>query len=215
MLERRSDGVYRSTLLDTQPWLEHGFASRQAGEWPGDYVRVRQIHSAVILIADPEADPQEGDALVTDRKGTWIGIRTADCVPLLLADPERHCVAAVHAGWRGTSADIAGLAVKRLQQEFGSNPEDLLAAVGPCIGRCCFEVGAEVTEKFSPLFPEKIDSSHVDLAEANRRQLSMAGVLVRNIDSSGLCTVCDPVNFHSWRRDQEQSGRMAAAIRIR
>jgi polyphenol oxidase len=213
MFIRTADGVYRSSAL-ALPWLDHGFASRGADAWPGDYVRVKQIHSNVVAVAAKGgAPPCEGDALVTAEPGVFAGIRTADCVPILLADPVRRAVAAVHAGWRGTAANIAGEAVRKLRDEFGTESKDVIAAIGPCIAECCFEVGPEVAAQFHEHFPGA--TNRVDLVEVNRRQLVEAGVSSGNIDISGLCTVCDPAEFHSWRRDREASGRMVSAIGIR
>jgi copper oxidase (laccase) domain-containing protein len=98
---------------------------------------------------------------------------------------------------------------------FGTNPSDLIAAIGPGIGFCCFEVGPEVEEQFAMLFPERLDSRHVDLAEANRRQLVTSGLDPAHIDASQLCTVChNSAEFHSYRRDRDNSGRMVSAIGI-
>lgn len=214
MFLRTGTGIWQSGLLAAQDWLDHGFGSRASEGWPGDYIRVRQIHCSVVVEADPSADPPQADGIVTCQDAQWIGIRTADCVPLLLADPVRRCVAAVHAGWRGTVADISGAAVREFISR-GSNPADLLAAIGPCIGVCCFEVGAEVSEQFVSLFPESMNLTHVNLAEANRRQLLAAGVGASQIEVADLCTRCNSGEFHSFRRDRELSGRMVAAIRIR
>jgi len=217
MYELRKDGVFRSSLLSGIPWLDHGFGSRHAVSWPGDYVRVRQVHSGTVVCVfglHSSGDLPEADAIVTQQSDLPIGIRTADCVPVLLADPVLRCVAAVHAGWRGTLANVVAATIHRLSGQYGSRPRDLLAAIGPCIGRCCFEVGAEVAEQFAYLFPEAPALKTIDLVEANRRQLISSGLPPDQIDIAGLCTRCDAVNFHSFRRDGDQSGRMAAAIQI-
>lgn len=215
MFVRANRGVYESTLLRSQEWLNHGFGSRESDGWPGEYTRVKQIHSDIVAIADDGRElPEHADALVTRQEGQWVGIRTADCVPLLIADPEQRIVGAIHAGWRGTVANIAAVAVETMQREYGSRPSRLLAAIGPCIAECCFEVGPEVSGQFRALFPERANLRHVDLPEANRRQLLAAGLTGDHIDVSGLCTACDAAAFHSYRRDRELSGRMAAAIRI-
>ena len=213
MFVRTDRGVYESTLLRAETWLRHGFASRQAEPWPGEYTRVKQIHSDVVAVAVPGRQmPEHADAIVTPDTGRWVGIRTADCVPMLIADPVHRVVAAVHAGWRGTVGEIASRTVETMVSEFGSKPDTLLAAVGPCIAHCCFEVGPEVAQRFEMEFPERADTSHLNLAEANRRQLVRAGLQVKRIDMSGLCTMCDSAEFHSYRRDRELSGRMVAAI---
>jgi YfiH family protein len=176
---------------------------------------VRQIHSNIVAVAvGSTVSPAEADALVTADPDRWIGIRTADCVPLLIADREGRAVAAVHAGWRGTVANIAGETVGRLGDLYGCRPEELVAAVGPCIAKCCFEVGPEVAARFEPLFEPGMDLNRIDLVEANRRQLIAAGLSPGAIDTTRLCTACDEREFHSYRRDRELSGRMVAAIAL-
>lgn len=184
--------------------------------WSGAHVSAKQVHSDTVVVANGlSGSVGEADALITSQPGQMVGIRTADCVPVLLVDPVRRAVAAVHAGWRGTVAAIAAKSVVRMREEFGSRPEDLLAAIGPCIGLCCFEVGPEVGCQFQSIFPQQADSRHVDLAEANRIQLVQAGVGEQAIEVAGLCTVCTDREFHSYRRDREKSGRMVSAIGFR
>ena len=205
-----SSRVLESELLTGLPWLTHGFGTRLSGSWPGDYTQVKQIHSDNIVIADGACGSiGEGDALISAHLGSLIGVRTADCVPILVADRDLRVVAAVHAGWRGTVAEIARKTVGRMSTEFGSRPQSLVAAIGPSIGQCCFEVGSEVSEKFGVK-----GRTHIDLVASNFRQLIAAGVPEAQIDVAGLCTMCDPVRFHSFRRDKEESGRMVSAIGI-
>lgn len=195
------------------PGVDHGFGSRHAGSWPGTYTRVNQVHSN--LVVDATDDSQcRADGIVTGDRNRWIGIRTADCVPILIADRRGVAVAAVHAGWRGTEAEISIRAVGRLVQQYGVTVDDLVVAIGPCIGVCCFEVGPEVEQLFQWLPHSARRSRYVDLGEANRTQLQAAGVPAANIDVCGLCTRCDEGEFHSWRRDRDLSGRMVAAISI-
>ena len=121
-------------------------ANAQTGE---SLVTLRQIHSDVVRVVSVPTEPApQGDAAISSRASLLLGIQTADCVPILLADPRRHVVAAVHAGWRGTLARIAVKTLGRMRLEFGSNPEDVLAALGPAIGPCCYEVGPEVAQAF-------------------------------------------------------------------
>src|SRR4051794_32613928 len=190
MFFKDADNVYRSDLLARIPWLIHGFGTRESEHWPGDYIRAKQTHSDIILPADGKNGCiGEGDGLVLTSPGSLIGVRTADCVPILIADQESRTIAAVHAGWRGTASGIASKAVQHLL-DSGLKSESLLVAIGPCIGDCCFEVGPELEPHFRPLFPERADFRHIDLAEANRRQLVMAGITSGNIDVAGLCTKC-------------------------
>lgn len=131
-------------------------AALPAGGMP--LIAMRQIHSDVVLItpAVPES-PQTGDALATKTPNLLLGVQTADCVPILLADLRNRAVAAVHAGWRGTLARIVVKTLGRMQMEFGTQPKDVVAALGPAVGRCCYEVGAEVAQAFATQFPAAWD----------------------------------------------------------
>jgi polyphenol oxidase len=210
LLVLSSDQVYRSPRLSTFDWLTHGFGTRLSPGWPNDYTSVKQVHSEIVHYAGRQHGCLgQGDALVSDQPGITVGIRTADCVPVLIVDPERRVVAAVHAGWRGTALRISAKSIEKMTTE----PARLIAVIGPCIGECCYEVGPEVQSRFAADFPERADLSHIDLAEANRRQLVASGLQPANIEVSGLCTRCNP-NLHSFRRDREASGRMVAAIGI-
>lgn len=156
------------------------------------------------------AGPQgEGDALTSNRPGIGLTIRTADCLPILIADPQNRAVAAVHAGWRGVVSEVACKAIHVMCQQFGSKPEDLVVAIGPGIGACCFEVGPEVAIQF-----QLTGRSKVDLVETTCRQLRRIGVNDRQISASGLCTYCNAELFESYRRDKTGAGRMVAAIGI-
>lgn len=214
MLVRESDGVYRSGRLLELPWLIHGFGTRHSPQWPGEYAQVKQIHSDIIHRADRTEFAGQGDALVTSIPGVVIGVRTADCVPILLVDPVHRAVAAVHAGWRGTVQNIAGKSVARLAAEFGTAPGSVLAVIGPCIGQCCYEVGPEVGVQFRDSVSPSETPRYVDLALANRRQLMAAGLPDEGIETSGLCTRCNS-ELESYRRDRDASGRMVAAIGLR
>lgn len=199
-------------------WLDHAFTTRTSGVWAEAHppVTLRQIHSSLVLNAEGLANRQcEGDALVSNEVGKRIGVRTADCVPLLFADPKTRAVAAVHAGWRGTVSAIAQQAVQKLADDFGSDPASLHVAIGPAIRGCCYEVGPEVVSQLAPLFPEWLDREsrkRVDLVEANRRILVAAGIPDHQIHDCGLCTYCHHDRFYSYRRDPEDPGRMVASI---
>jgi hypothetical protein len=203
---RDSRGIYRVPELDALAWLVHGFGTRLA-DVPalyGNLGLVKQIHSATCVAAEGRAGVLgQGDALLEDTPGAVVAVRTADCIPILLADARHRAVAAVHAGWRGTVAGIAGRAVEAMRQRFGTRPEDLHAAIGPGIGKCCYEVGPEVAAHFGAA-----GRSHIDLAEANRSQLAAAGVASARVYVAGLCTMCHSDEFHSFRRDREAAGRM-------
>lgn len=158
-----------------------------------------------------------GDAIISNRSGVTVAIRTADCLPVVIVDARTRAVAVVHAGWRGVVAGIARKAIEAMSQEFGSRPEDLAIAIGPGIGPCCFEVGPEVAVQFRAFFPERNDlrgRAKLDLGETIIRQLSRNGVAGGQISNAGLCTYCDPELFDSYRRDREKAGRMVAAAAI-
>lgn len=216
----RKDGrqIYRSGPLEELPWLEHGFGTRASGDWAAHAATVKQIHSNIVLKAGGSAGRLgEGDALITNHPGTMLAVRTADCVPILLADERNRAVAAVHAGWRGTVAEVVVKAVEAMGEHFGSDPRDIRAAIGPGIGRCCYEVGPEVAAQFEGIFPEQSpfgSTPKVDLTEANRRLLIKAGLRSLHIVATQLCTFCGPSEFYSWRRDRT-SQRMVSAIGVK
>jgi polyphenol oxidase len=205
----------RSEDLKVFSWLEHGFGTRQDGAWtpPERTARLHQVHGTKVVDVNVPGGHGDGDALITAAAGVWLEIRTADCVPLLLVDPVRRTIAAIHAGWRGTAGGISRVTVERLKSEWGSNPGDLEVAIGPCIGACCFEVGDDVAAQFSRHIVHSSTEMRVDLVGANRKQLVEAGIPATNIQSLALCTVCNPESFHSFRRDYG-SGRMITAIQI-
>jgi YfiH family protein len=121
-------------------------------------VTLRQFHSDVIRIAPAlPAEAPKADALITTTPGLLLGVQTADCVPILLADTRRRVVAGIHAGWRGTLARIAVKTLGQMRMEFGTRPRDVVAALGPAIGRCCYEVGPEVAQAFAAQFPTAAD----------------------------------------------------------
>ena len=147
----------RERVLENRKHFYEGVdASKMRG------VALRQIHSDIVHIAASpaklhEEEAPKGDALITRERGVLLVVQTADCIPILLADTKRRAVAAIHAGWRGTLRRIAGKTLGRMQMEFGTRPEDVLAALGPGISRCCYEVGPEVAKEFQAQFPNARD----------------------------------------------------------
>jgi YfiH family protein len=146
-------------------------------------------------------------------------LRYADCTPILLADPRRRAIAAVHAGWRGTAVRAASSAVKALRDAFGSEARDLIAGIGPAIGPCCYAVGADVFESFVDrpwaATTTRTGAPALDLWEANRRDLIDAGVPAEQIESANICTQCASDRFFSHRANGGQpAGRFAAVIRL-
>lgn len=188
--------------------FEHGFGTRHLNRDQSGWASLRQIHSDRVLVVDGEGCAGEGDALITRTPGLGLSIRTADCYPILLADPVSGAVAAVHAGWRGTAAGIIPAAIEEMRAHFGTNANDLFVAIGPGIGACCYEVGEEVAREFRLTGRAKID-----LERANREQLIESGVDERRIESIGRCTFCEPGTFYSYRREGERAGRMISFIR--
>jgi YfiH family protein len=208
-------------------------------------VSLHQIHSDVVRCFKSAPPKQcKGDASATNRPGLLLGVRTADCAPVLVLDPKRRVVAAIHAGWRGTLARIVTKTIGQMQMEFGCHPQDLLAAIGPTIGGCCYEVGTEVGAAFAAKFANASDffdelrtgdepnplqwlnmmpPGHqpppnkvlFDLKKANRAQLVEAGVREENIFVTELCTSCDVDRLFSYRKEGASSGRLMGVIGIR
>jgi YfiH family protein len=208
-------------------------------------ITLRQIHSDVVqLIEAPLAEPCRGDASVTNHEGLLLAVQTADCVPILLVDPKKRAVAAVHAGWRGTLQRIVTKTIGTMHMQFGTKPADLLAAIGPSIGGCCYEVGTEVAVEFKSQFPNASDwfdelrtgdepnplqwlnmspPGHqpppkkvlLDLRKANCAQLLVAGLRPQNIIVSDLCTACRRDLLFSYRKEGAKTGRLMAVIGIR
>ena len=169
---RLRNGVFTAPLLARQKWLGHAFGTRRAtgpepapgaGRQPASALRwfglglpaatLKQIHSGIVHVVEGAEERLTGDALVTATPGLALAVETADCLPVLLADPEHHAVAAVHAGWRGTLQRIAEKTVGVMRRQFGANPGRLVAALGPAIHACCYGVGPEVLEQYRSQFP--------------------------------------------------------------
>ena len=222
------------------------------GDAPFALVGVRQVHSAIVhevhdldgilagKFATSEKRPVlEGDGLITDLSGVLIGIGTADCVPVLVVDRRKKVVAAFHAGWRGTVERIVEAGVAKMQQSYGSRAEDLIAAIGPSIGPCCYAVGDEVHAEFASKFPyadqlfqqgnplkigapnplseKQPESKTLDLWEANRRQLLQAGLADAQITVLKACTACSrdsegKPRYFSHRAEHGVAGRMLSVV---
>lgn len=168
---------------------------------------VAQVHGSTIHVASEAASSGvEADAVVATRPGLAPAIKTADCVPILLADEATGLVAAVHAGWRGTDAGIAARAVEALLAA-GARREALVAAIGPAIGRCCYEVSPEMAARFAAAHRAAVEGRRLDLQAINRRLLERAGVEPGRIEVIARCTACEPALFFSHRRDAGRTGR--------
>jgi YfiH family protein len=194
--------MLKAPNLSSLEWLDHGFGQR-GSVYPEGVLTIRQIHSDIVVEAG--SGVLEGDALVS--AGRLVGVRTADCVPILLADPRSRAVVAIHAGWRGTAASIVARAVQVLITSYSARPEEVLAAIGPSIGHCCYEVGPDVAEKFGL---GGIGHVHLDLPSENERQLRAAGV--GDVWKAGVCTFCEADQYYSYRREKEQAGRMLSWV---
>lgn len=220
----------RSTPLESI--AQHLFTSRQL-ELPIDRVwkaaRVRQVHgNAVRVIARGSVtestflEKPDGDAIVSNDPGLPLAVVVADCVPILLADRQSGAAAAIHAGWRGTCAGVARKAVETMQNAFGTRPADLVAAIGPSIGPEDYEVGEPLIDAFraaghaerclAEWFSRAGGRLRLDLWAASRDQLVETGMKSGHISMSRLSTLPFPDVFHSYRRDGDRAGRMAAII---
>jgi YfiH family protein len=185
---------------------------------------LEQVHGREVVViardAPVRADRPRADALVSTHSRAAVAVRTADCVPLLLADRVTGAVAAVHAGWRGTAAGVAMAAVHALERTFGVKPGSLVVAIGPSIGPCCYTVGQDVVNAFAAAghaaYRERwFLEDRLDLVAANRDQLVLGGVPAAQIHSCGLCTAMHLEVLTSYRAEKQRAGRLAAAIRCR
>lgn len=209
--------LLRSPLL-ARAGLSHAFPTRDAGDAEllaalgvGRVVQVKQVHGARAVLAE-DAAGKEADAVVARPSGerVAVGVRVADCVPVLVASVDTGAVAAIHAGWRGVVAGVVPAGVELLGRRG-----ELLAAIGPCIGACCFEVGADVGDRIGFVTRRAGEKAYVDLRAAVRAQLRALGLADEAIEDVPGCTKHEPERFHSFRRDGANSGRMLAAIATR
>ena len=229
------------------PGLVHGFLGRahglppgpfglddvrdalvRAGESPRDVTAARQVHGADVLGpeelgADGAEDLPAGDALVSASADLVLTIRTADCVPVLLAAPRSRAVAAVHAGWRGILAGVILAAVRALGDRYGTKPDEIAAAVGPAIGGCCYEFGVEHRDAFVARLgpdaagawrpaPREGDREHLDLRRLCALAIRHAGIPDESVTTLGPCTADHPDELHSFRRDGPHAGRQLSYI---
>ena len=241
------------TAVDTRESVEQNrrlLAEAVTGSAETPVLALRQFHSNLLVVAkkdDVNRDrPRKADGVICAEPGLLVGIQTADCIPVLVADRRQRVVAAFHAGWRGTVKRIVELGVGRMRLEFGCNPEDLVAAIGPGAAQCCYNVGEELLSEFESqftyareLFREVFDSDpvrtkypmlfltqrapghspigpqlHLDLIEANRRQLLDTGIKAAAISTTGGCTNCHGEMFFSHRASRGHAGRMMSVIGI-
>ena len=203
-----------SELLAPIPQLAHGFGWQSISleeMLPADVktFSTKQVHGDVIAILEdkgekcfaPTKDLIEADAFITNQAQLACAIRTADCVPLLMCDPQQRVVAAVHAGWRGTAENIAVKTVQKMCTVYGCEPENILVAIGPSICGSCYEVGPEVVQAMQNLGYKNPSQTHVDVTEVNKFTLLQAGVKAANIELLNVCTKCSGKPLASYRRD--------------
>lgn len=220
--------------------VPHGFTSRRNGF--GDRANGSDDHAALSVALNLEAlatmqqvhgcdvrsivnavPTPECDGVVTDAPGLGLVVHTADCVPILMWAANANAVSAVHAGWRGTLANVAAAAVTKLMHDKGATAEELHVAIGPAIRACCFEVGDDLVDAFVAAGREHDAISrpgprgrrHVDLIDDNRRQLIAFGVRPERIYDSGRCTACENERFYSYRKEGKGVGRLMGVIAVK
>jgi polyphenol oxidase len=200
---------------------------RAIGINPSDLVALRQVHGNRVVALTEATDPQlvrgtPGDGLITDRPHLPLAVITADCFPVVLVAPNLPAVGIVHSGRKGTAARVVPAAIELLCREFHVQPGSVYAAIGPGIGRCCYEVDAASAEPFQAQFapgdkvywPSRPGHLYLDLQQAILQQLRAAGVQSTHVWYTALCTACHPQWFYSYRRDGPRSGRMLNVVMI-
>ena len=235
--ENERGSVLQSVLFNQQTGIEH-FCSMRDCKHAGQGVWMpQQVHGTTIVVVDAltpmdkdlERQPVDADAVITREKGMWIGVRTADCVPVLLYDPVREVVAAVHAGWRGTVGHITGQTLRKMRDEMACRMENVLAMIGPSISPEAFEVGEEVAEAFAnagrgdcvlrtlwgPKGKQPLAKPHVDLWQSNVMDMLDEGIDLQHIDCTPWCTWSHYDELFSARREGIGTGRIVSAISLK
>jgi polyphenol oxidase len=222
----------RSRLLTAVAGLHHGFEIGLASATGVRHERGRravaealapigcvhfltQVHGVAIVEAPWEGAPV-ADAAVVKEPGEFVAVKTADCVPILLVDQAAHVAAAVHAGWRGTAGGIVQRAVDAMVAR-GAEPDRIVAALGPAVGACCYEVGDELRGHFGPDAASFFSAGtakrpHLDLRGLNQRQLEMSGLRREHVEHIARCTACDPARLPSYRREGPACGRILSCV---
>lgn len=228
-LEAATQHLFTSRQLalpDPESWQS---ALASVGALPDRLMRVKQVHGNTVRVLRRGEVPEgaaemrpDGDAIASNQAGLVLAVMVADCVPILIVDRAHGAAAAVHAGWRGTCARVASTAINSMRKEFGTRPDDLIAAIGPSVGPDDYEVGDAVVEAFRSAGHESRDVArwfirttskpHLDLWKANADQLIAAGMKSGRVLTCGLSTVAHPGVFDSYRVDGEKAGRMAALV---
>jgi YfiH family protein len=245
------NSVRKAKFLQLDGWkgecrIAHGFGTRHPGgdkpsrkDWGGKAVQegreifpllsLRQVHGDWVVLFDPAFQTiegiwqTEGDALITRTPGVALGVFTADCLPIFLYDPVQEAIGVVHTGWRGTAKGVIRKAVEKMGESFRCQSRDILAALGPCIGPCCYEVDGPVKAAFiSGGIPWELVSSPggdgkwlLNLYEANLFQMQEAGILKKNINLLKICTSCHGEAFFSYRNADKTGGRQLNFIALK
>lgn len=207
-------------------WAE---AAAAVGVSADRIVRIKQVHGNTVRVirnglAEKLHERPAADAVISNHPGLALAVQVADCVPVLLVDPTTGAAGAIHAGWRGTNVRISAATVEAMRRELNVEPPNLLAAIGPSIGACCYEVGSEVFDAFRQIATDGDvsrwfsrspgGSLHLDLWAANRDQLVAAGLRPDRIFVAGLCTLTHADLFDSYRAAGKNTGRMAALVTV-
>ena len=238
VLRKQSNGVVLS-LLAANHGLHHAFGNRNLADTKNlaraldqegaGVVSVRQVHGDAVLVLDRPAgngaavqkkNSQGYDALVTDQLGVILTVRTADCLPVLIFDPDQRVIAAVHAGWRGAIQEIVPKTLRCMMDRFSCRPSAVIVGIGPSIQACCYEVGEMVLAPLAARYPywqEVIKKSGEGKAMLNlqaliRRQLLELAVPAGQIETAETCTACNPAHYFSYRRDGKQTGSMWSGL---
>jgi YfiH family protein len=219
-------------FAEPQAGVHHFFGTRHGPEVPASseaavVISVRQVHGTAALVLDRPVTHREPfedgwDALITDQRGVLLTIRTADCVPVLVHDPTRRVVAAIHAGWRGAVAEVVAKTLDTLRRRFGSEPGSLRVGIGPSAGPCCYEVDEPVLSRLRERFSgwrsvvreTGSRTALLDLRDLVRCQVEGCGVPAEQVHRVGLCTVCNPDLFYSHRREGPLRGTMVNGIML-
>lgn len=219
-------------FAEAQEGAHHFFGTRHGPEKPAPasgaaVVSVTQVHGTDVLVLDRPVGAQETfeggwDALVTNQPAVLLTVRTADCVPVLVHDPSRRVVAAIHAGWRGAVAGILPKTLALMRERFGSEPGSLRVGIGPSAGPCCYEVDEPVLSRLRDGFADWAavvreageDRALLDLRELVRRQAEGCGVSAEEVRTVSVCTICNPDLFYSYRREGAVRGTMVSGIML-
>lgn len=220
-----------TNTLDQQHNVEgnRNLLARAFDTSPERLITVQQVHGTDILVIDEQNEDVshflglESDAIITNQTQIMIGVCVADCAPILLFDAEKKVIAAVHAGWKGTSEKIVAKTIAGMKSLFHCKPENIQAAIGPCIGKCCYEVDTPVKKGFEQngfdwsCYAQQVEGLHwkLDLSAANRDLLLHNGVQEQNIQTSDICVCCQRELFFSYRRDEGETGRQMGFIMLK